>query len=288
MNRVLVTGAAMAAVLIPLLSVAPVASADDDPVLATVDGTEIRRSRALEEKGRMPAQMQQAPDEMILPVLVNLVIDTKLLAAEAGRKNLRDDPEVRDQMARVEEILLAQVLLSRAVEGEITDEAVEKRYQALVAEAAEEEEIQARHILVKEESEAREVIAELQKGADFAELAKAKSIGPSAPTGGDLGYFGAGAMVPEFYEAAAALKTGTFTEEPVQTQFGWHVIKVEGRREKQPPALEEVSDELRSELVREARAAYIEGLREKATIERFDTAAAPTPETGKEAAEPAK
>ncbi len=292
MNRVLVTGAAMAAVLVPLLTVAPVSSAEDDPVVATVDGAEIRRSRALEERGRMPAQMQQTPDDMLLPVLVDLVIDTKLLAAEAVRLNLRDDAEVRMQMARVEELLLAQALLGRAVEQRVTDDALEKRYQALVEKTATEEEIRARHILVKEESEAKDVIAELQNGADFAELAKEKSIGPSAPNGGDLGYFGPGAMVPAFYEAAVALKTGAFTENPVETQFGWHVIKVEDRRKAEPPALEEVSDQLRGELVREARAAYIEGLRENATIERFDQTAPSTPETGKgtgkEAEQPAK
>jgi len=269
MNRLLVAGAALTAMLVPLLSVAPLAAAEDDPVVAKVDGAEIRRSRALEEKGRMPAQMQQAPDDLILPMLTSLVIDTKLLAAEANRQNLQDDPEIRAQIARLEEILLAQVMLSRAVEGQITDEALQKRYQALVKETADKEEIHARHILVKEEDEAKAVIAELKNGADFAELAKEESTGPSAPNGGDLGYFGPGAMVPAFDEAAAALKTGAYTEEPVQTQFGWHVIKVEDRRKAEPPSFDQVSEQLRADLVREARSTYIEDLRGKADIETF-------------------
>lgn len=276
MTRLFVTGAAVIAVLATTFSAVPRAFAEDDPVVATVNGDEIRRSRALDEKGRMPAQMQQAPDDMILPVLVNLVVDTKLLAAEADRQNLRDDPEIRSQLARVEEILLAQVLLGRAVEQQITDEALKKRYQAFVEETADQEETRARHILLKDESDAKAVIAELDNGADFAELAKEKSIGPSAPQGGDLGYFAPGAMVPAFQEAADALEVGAYTEEPVQTQFGWHVIKLEDRRKATPPSLEEVSEQLRAELVRDARAAYIEDLRSKADIEVFLEAAPKT------------
>ncbi len=279
MKRLFIAGAAAVALLAPSFSYAPPASAQEDPVVATVDGVEILRSRALEEKGRMPAQLQQAPDELILPMLVSLVVDTKLLAAEANRQNLQDDEEIRAQLARVEEILLAQVLLSRAVEEQITDEALDKKYQELVEKSASEQETKARHILVKEEDEAKAIIADLDAGADFAELAKTKSTGPSAPNGGDLGYFGPGAMVPAFDEAAATLEKGTYTKEPVQTQFGWHVIKVEDRRKAEPPAKEAVAEQLRTELVREARSDYIEGLRDKATIETFVEMAPELPES---------
>ncbi len=279
MNRLLIAGAAVAAILAPLCLHPPMASAqDDDPVVATVDGAEIRRSRALEEKARMPAQMQQAPDDLILPMLVSLVIDTKLLAAEAKQQNLQEDDDIRAQLARVEEILLAQVLLNQAIEGRITDEALEKRYEAFVEETADADEIRARHILLENEEAAKAVIAELKNGADFAELAKQKSIGPSAQKGGDLGYFGRGSMVAAFEEAVAGLEIGAVTEEPVQTQFGWHVIKVEDRRKTEAPPLEEVADQLRSELVREARAAYIEDLRSKADIETFIDMTPSTPE----------
>ncbi len=283
MKRLFIAGAAAVAILAPSFSYVPPALAEDDPVVATVDGEEIRRSRALEEKGRMPAQLQQAPDELVLPMLVSLVVDTKLLAAEASRKNLQDDEEIREQLARVEEILLAQVLLSRMVEEQITDEALDKKYQELVAETAGNQETKARHILVKEEDEAKAIIADLDAGADFAELAKTKSTGPSAPNGGDLGYFGPGAMVPAFDEAAAALEPGTYTKEPVQTQFGWHVIKVEDRRKAEPPAKAEVTEQLRTELVREARSDYIESLRDKADIETFVEMPAELPEGGQPA-----
>ena len=273
MIRAFANRAAVVAMLAVIAPAGWAATAEEDPVVAKVNGTEIHRSQALEVRRRLPAQMQQVPDELILPVLVNIVIDTKLVAAEGRRQNLQNDPEVVEQMAKLEELILEQFLISRTIEKSLTDEAVKKRYDKMVEETKGEEEIHARHILVEKEEEAKELIAELKKGADFAELAKGKSTGPTGPGGGDLGYFGKGDMVPAFSDAAFALKTGAFTEEPVQTQFGWHVIKVEDRRAKEPPAFDEVADQIRGEVAREIRAAYIEGLREKATIERFDEAA---------------
>ena len=284
MIRALANRAAVVAILTIVASPALAAAAEEDPVVATVDGTEIRRSQALEVRRRLPAQMQQVPDDLIMPVLVNIVIDTKLVAAEARRQNLQDDPKVREQMAKLEELILEQFLITRTVEKSLTDEALKERYQEMVETSGGQEEIRARHILLEKEEEAREVIAELRKGADFAELAKEKSTGPSAPQGGDLGYFSQGDMAPAFSEAVFALEAGAFTEEPVQTQFGWHVIKVEDRRTKEPPTFEEVSDQLRGELAREARGAYIEELREKATIERMGEAQPPS----SEAEQPAK
>jgi len=277
MIRSFANRAAIVAILVAVALPCLAATAEEDPVVAKVNGEEIRRSQALEVRRRLPAQMQQVPDDLILPVLVNIVIDTKVVAAEARRQNLQDDPKVREQIAKLEELILEQYLISRVVEKSLTDEALNERYQKMVNETKGEEEIHARHILLEKEEEAKEVIAQLQKGADFAELAKEKSTGPSAPQGGDLGYFSQGEMVPAFSEAAFALKNGSFTEEPVQTQFGWHVIKVEDRRAKEPPTFEEVSDQLRGELAREARAAYVEELRGKATIESMVEAQPPAP-----------
>jgi peptidyl-prolyl cis-trans isomerase C len=272
MIRAFAKWAAVVAMLAILAPAGWAATSEEDPVVAKVNGTEIHRSQALEVRRRLPQQMQQVPDDLILPVLVNIVIDTQLVAAEARRQNLQNDPEVREQMAKLEDLILEQFLVNRVIEKVLTDEAVQKRYEKMVEETKGEEEVHARHILVEKEEDAKALIAELKKGADFAELAKGKSTGPTGPSGGDLGYFGKGDMVPAFSDAAFALKPGAFTEEPVQTQFGWHVIKVEDRRAKQPPAFDEVADQIRGDLAREARAAYIEQLREKATIERFDKA----------------
>ncbi len=294
MIRCFANRAAAVAILTAMALPALAATAEEDlvdPVVAKVDGAEIRRSQALEVRRRLPAQMQQVPDDLIMPVLVNIVIDTKLVAAEARRQNLQDDPMVREQMVKLEDLILEQFLVSRTVEKKITEEALQERYETMVKTTGGKEEIHARHILLEKEEEANQVIAELQKGADFVELAKEKSTGPSAPQGGDLGYFAHGEMVPAFSEAAFALEVGAFTEKPVQTQFGWHVIKLEDKRSKQPPAFEEVSEQLRGELAREARAAYVEELREKATIERMEEAQPPSseaPPASSEAEQPAK
>jgi len=247
------------------------AAAQEDPVIATVDGAEIRRSDALLVRGRLPQQYQQLPAEMLMPMLTNIVIDTKLLAAAARKQGLADDAEVQDQMRRLEELVLEQAILTRYIEARLTDEAIQKRYEEFVAESAKNEEVHARHILLEHESEVKEVIAELQGGADFAELAETRSTGPSASVGGDLGFFGRGEMVPEFSNAAFAMETGAISETPVKTQFGWHVIKVEERRTAAPPPLEAVADSLRGDLAQRIRAAYVEELRNAATIKRIES-----------------
>jgi len=261
--------AAAAGLALICAAVAP-AAAQDDPVIAKVDGAEVRRSDALLVRGRLPQQYQQLPAEMLMPMLTNIVIDTKLLANAARKQGLADNADVKDQMRRLEELVLEQAVLTRYIEAWLTDEAIQKRYEEFVAESAKNEEVHARHILLEHESEAKEVIAELKGGADFAELAKARSTGPSAPQGGDLGFFGRGEMVPEFANAAFALEAGAVSEEPVKTDFGWHVIKVEERRSAAPPPIEAVADSLRGDLAQRIRAAYVEELRNAATIERFE------------------
>ena len=263
-------------------------AAEDDPIIARVNGTDIPRSEILDARNRLPPQYQQMPVEMLMPLLVNIVIDTKLLAGEARRQGLDKGETVVRQMARLEELLLEQALLTDQIEPQLTDEALRARYEGVVAEAAKREQVRARHILLETEAEALDVITELQEGGDFAELAKTRSVGPSAESGGDLGYFGAGEMVAGFSDAAFAMEVGAFSEAPVQTQFGWHVIKVEDRRKAEPPAFEQVADQLRGELAHELRAGYVNDLREAATIERFDQPA-PAEETPAEpATEPAE
>ncbi len=131
------------------------------------------------------------------------------------------------------------------------------------------------------EGKATEIISDLKKGEDFAELAKKRSTGPSASAGGDLGFFSFDQMVPEFAKAAFALDKGQFTETAVKTQFGWHVIKVEDRRAAKPPTVEEVSETLRAELAREIGNAYLQGLREKADVQRFNPDGSPLKDGGK-------
>ena len=150
------------------------------------------------------------------------------------------------------------------------EDALRKRYEESIKDSAEQgEEVKARHILVACEEDAKAIIEELKKGADFAKLAAEKSTGPSGTSGGDLGYFTADAMVPEFSEAAFALKPGEITEAPVQTQFGWHVIKVEDRRAVQPPSFEQMQPQLAQEMTREILTKAIEELRAGVDIKRY-------------------
>ena len=156
------------------------------------------------------------------------------------------------------------------VVAKISDEEVRARYDAEIAAMEPETEIKARHILVNSEEEAKAVIAELEQGKDFAELAKEKSTGPSSSNGGDLGYFGKGQMVPEFEAAAFALEDGKFTTEPVKTQFGWHVILREEMREKPKPEFAAVEDQIRQVVFREKYFELVEKVRAETPVEILD------------------
>ena len=261
-----------------LFGAGPLAAADkkaEDPVVAVVDGTKIRLSDVKDIRESLPEQYKAMPLEMIYPGLLNMMIDTKLVAAQGRKQKLNADPAFKERLARIEEQLLENAAIEKHLAAAVTDEAVKTRYDSFVKDFAGKTEVRARHILVDAEDKAVAAIAELKKGADFAELARKSSTGPSGPPGGDLGYFAEGQMVPEFSKAAFALEKGKFTESPVKTQFGWHVIKVEDRRQAKAPALDEVQQELRTELSRDARIKFVEALRKDAKIERFNADGTP-------------
>ncbi len=247
----------------------PAGAAEDDQVVATVDGEKVFLIEVKEAQKTLPEQYQKVPFEMIYPALVDSIVDTKLASNNARRRNLDQNPEFKKRLRRIEDQLLQRVVLTQEMEAGITDEALEKRYTALVKSFADKEEVRARHILVKTEKEAKDIIEKLKGDADFAALAKEKSTGPSGSGGGDLGFFAKGQMVPEFDKVVFDLKPGELYGDPVKTQFGWHVIKVEERRKKKAPPYEEAKEQLRAEMSQSLGAAYVEGLRGKAKIVRF-------------------
>jgi peptidyl-prolyl cis-trans isomerase C len=165
--------------------------------------------------------------------------------------------------------LIAGAYMQKVVDETVTDEAIKAEYEKRKAEFVPAKEVHARHILVKTEDEAKDIIKELDGGADFVELAKTKSTGPSGPQGGDLGFFTKERMVPPFAEAAFAMEPGSVSKEPVKTDFGWHVIKVEEVRDTTFPALSEVEDDIKSELANKSVGDRIESLKEKAEIALF-------------------
>lgn len=208
-------------------------------VVATVNGVEITAGEIAIMRSQLPPQYQQAPNDQIFDALVDQAINQELFAAE-----LQDMPPViADSLAIEARALRAGFILQALTEEAVTDAALQALYDETYADAEPSREYNAAHILVASEAEALDVIKEIEGGAVFAEVAKARSTGPSGPNGGDLGWFGAGMMVPSFEAAVMALETGAISA-PVETQFGWHVIQLKDSRLSEAPTLEDVRGEL--------------------------------------------
>ena len=251
------------------------AAAQQDKVVAKVDGitiTEGDLALAADDLGERTAQM---PEERRREELINFLVDLKLGAKLAAQSKLADSPEFARRLAYQRDKLLLDDYLTTEAKKAATPEAARKLYDDTLKTMSPEEEVHARHILVPEEAEAKAAVARLKKGEDFAKLAAELSKDPgSGKEGGDLGWFAKERMVPEFAEAAFKLKKGEISE-PVKSQFGWHVIKLEDRRTKPLPTFEEVKPQIDQYLVRKAQQDLIVSLREKAKVERLDKPAAP-------------
>ncbi len=271
--------------LATLLFAAPPAFAQEktgDPVIAEVNGVAIRESDLDAAYAELPEQYRQLPKEALLVPLRERLIDDELLRAEAERRKLDQDERVARELARARARVMRAALLEQVIEEASTDERLQAVYEEMKAQpdfAVEEARIS--HILLESEADARAVIEELDAGADFAALAKERSTGPSGPQGGDLGYLRKEALVPEFAEVAFALEPGTYTEDPVQTRFGWHVIRLEDKR-RNVPSFEEVENRIREQVAREAIMAYLDEARSKAeiVIDESFAPAAPAAEPG--------
>ena len=254
-----------------LLAAGPALS-QSDPVVAKVNGMEIRESdltMAEEDVGQNP-QTQQLTGDAKRDYLVFYVADVMLVAKAAEGKKVGDQKEFKSRLAFIRNKLLMETLLQQEGKAALTDAAMKKVYDEAVTQMGAEQEVRARHILVPTEDEAKAVLAEIKKGADFAELAKQKSKDPGAAAeGGDLGYFGKEQMVPEFAETAFKMDKGQMSD-PVKTQFGWHIIKVEDKRTKPVPEFTQVKEQVETYVVRKAQADYIHKLQEGAEIERLD------------------
>jgi peptidyl-prolyl cis-trans isomerase C len=275
MQRLTLVAAALAVTLV--MTPGGVRASDDDPVVAIVNGTKVYKSMLIDAQQLLPQQYHQIPLMQIYPALVDTVIDMKLSAADARKKQLHETEDFKVLMSRIEDQMLQRSVLQAEIDSALTEEAIKKRYDAMVADVGSSAEVHARHILVKTEDEAKAIIKNLHDGADFEATAKEKSTGPSGPNGGDLGFFGKGQMVPEFEKAAFALEKGKITDTPVKTQFGWHIIKVEDRRKSEPPSFDSIKEKLRTEISQEAGTKYVSGLRKEAKIERFDLDGKPLP-----------
>ncbi len=243
---------------------------DTDPVIARVNGVEIHRSDlALAEDEVGPSMPQQMGDDQKREYLITYLADIVILSQAAQKQNVGDRPDVKHRVEFERNKVLMETLLQDAGQAAATDDAMHKVYDDAIKQMPPEEEVHARHILVATEDEAKEIEAELKKGADFATLAKAKSKDPGAADGGDLGYFTKDQMVPEFSEVAFKLDKGQISD-PVKTQFGWHIIQVEDKRTKPTPTFDEVKAQIATYVEHKAQAELVENLRKSATIERLD------------------
>ncbi len=238
---------------------------DADTVVASVNGNDITLGHMIAMLDALPEQYKQLPDDVLFQGILEQLIQQSLLA-----ETVNPVPRsVEIQLENDRRALLATLAMEELVSAAATEEALQALYDERFANVDPGTEYNASHILVETEEEARAVIAELEAGADFAELAREKSTGPSGPNGGALGWFGKGTMVAPFEEAVMALKPGEISE-PVQTQFGWHVIKLNETRPAPKPTLDEVRQTLLDELQQRAIEARLQELTAKADIQRPD------------------
>ncbi len=260
--------AGMLAMLVALSS--PAVAQETDKVIATIGGKPVYQSELDIAKADLDPQFERLPEEQRTAAVLSALLDIKVMAQQAERAGFGQDELFERRMGFLKDRTLHNdYFRSRVVEG-VTPEEVRKRYDDEVAATPPEKEVRARHILVDSEEQAKAVIGELDAGGDFIELAKEKSTGPSGPQGGDLGYFSRGRMVPEFEEAAFALDPGTYTDEPVKSQFGWHIIKVEDVRDMPPPPFEQVAEQIQRVLVQERYLELIQEARDAIAVEVTD------------------
>src|SRR5579863_9373206 len=259
-----------------LVAPAVVKAQDTDPVVARVNGVEIHQSDLALAEDEVGASMPQMAPEQKREYLITYFSDVVILAQAAEKQNIGDRDDVKHRLTFERNKVLMETLLQDIGKAALTDDAMHKVYDEAVKQLPPEEEVHARHILVPTEAEAKDIEAELKKGADFASLAKEKSKDPGAADGGDLGYFTKDQMVPEFSEAAFKLDKGQISD-PVHTQFGWHIIKVEDKRTKPTPTFDQVRGQIENYIARRAQSQLVDGLRKTATIERLDKPEAPSP-----------
>ena len=245
------------------LSVPAVFAAKDGEVLARINGTPITRA---EVQSFMAQKQQPVSEEQALQELINV----ELLYQQAKKAGVNKDPQVQLEVKRTTEGVIASNYLKKFLdELDIGEDALKARYEEEIKKAmADKKEYKARHILLKSKEDAEDVIRQLDQGADFAELAKKRSTGPSGKNGGDLGWFEPEQMVQPFSDAAVRLEPGSYSKTPVKTQFGWHVILLEDTRPVEPPSFESLRQQLATQMAAEALRKHMDELRQQAKIEK--------------------
>ena len=250
-----------------LLALAMPAQAEEG-VAAIVNGDKIYTKDVTKAIETM--EVKGAEVEKIYPMVLEQVVNEKLIEGAVAQSKVTDSEDYKKRLEILKVQLAKQMYLENALKDKISDKAVKAEYEKFKKENKGKTEIHARHILVPTEEEAKQVVKDLEGGAKFEDLAAKRSSGPAATNGGDLGYFAEEDMVPEFSKAAFALKKGEYTKTPVKTGFGWHVIKVEDKRERSVPEQAQVEMPIRNKLGQEALVGLAQKLRADAKVETFD------------------
>ena len=243
--------------------------AQNTPIVAQVNQETISLETLIHAINDLPKEIQSQPFLNYYEDLLERVIDVKLIAQEAKKINLLDDTSVKAAIEFVTEKILMQAYLAKYAQENITEESLKNSYQNYIADVTSREEIKASHILLDTEEDAILIIKQLNNGENFEELAKIKSKGPSGPSGGDLGWFARGQMVPAFENEAFSLAPEEISQNPVQTQFGWHVIKVFEKRIPEAPSFESIKVNLIQDNERRLISKRIQELRKVASIKKM-------------------
>lgn len=252
--------------------------ADPNQVVARINGVDVTRQQVLDSATDLPDQVRAQIDQ-VFPQLVKRYIGLQLLADKGRADNLAEDPEVKKLVTEAENQAIRQVYVTRYLDQQVTDAAIQARYDQLLKDNPPPEEVRAAHILVTTEDEAKAIIEQLAGGADFAAVAKEKSTDTgSGANGGELGWFARNVMVKEFADAAFAMQAGETSKAPVKTQFGFHIIKLEERRIQPAPTLESQRDQIRAELAEQTVQALVNTLRKEAKVEVLGPDGNPLPE----------
>jgi peptidyl-prolyl cis-trans isomerase C len=241
-----------------------------DPVVGVVEGHLIYLSDVGRAVPQLPENLRGLPFDTLFPVVLDRIIDHQALVAVARRRRLDDDPEVRRDIDAATNRILEGALLAHEAVPNATEDKIQARYNKQYLGKPATEETRARHILVATEAEAKKLIAELNKGADFATLAKQDSKDPDRDNGGDLGFFRRDQVWPEFADVAFALQPGQFSQTPIHNEFGWHIVKVEERRIVAPPSYSDVHDTIRQTLLQEAVQRTIDEARGQLSIRKYN------------------
>jgi peptidyl-prolyl cis-trans isomerase C len=243
------------------------AQAAEPGVVAVVNGTKIMKKDIVEAMDALP--VKGAEKDKLYPLVLDQVINEKLLDDATAKAGIEKTEDFKTRMELARSQVLKQMYLERFLKDKISDAKVRAEYDKFKSENKGRTEVRARHILVPSEEEANKIIADLNAGAKFEDLAQKRSSGPTGPNGGDLGYFTKDDVVPAFSAVAFDLKPGTYTPKPVKTEFGWHVIKVEDKRNRKVPELKEVEMAIRNKLGQDALQKLVSDLRTKAQVERY-------------------